>query len=253
MELEIQHLSCSNGKKKREVKVFTDLNLVIPSHAFFVILGPSGCGKTTLLRALAGLKDYEGTIMENHEPIDGLSAKERGFAYISQEYALYPHMTVFDNLAFPLKNQGERYDAIFERVNQVASLLGLENFLTRKPRQLSGGQCQRVALGRALIRLTEVYLLDEPFSNLDEKLSYELRELLRTIHQESGATFIYCTHQIEEALALGNELCVLSKDGEVLQVGKPRDVYYHPQSEVVQELFQAYNQSRKKFEEAVRE
>lgn len=253
MELEIQHLSCSNGKKKKEVKVFSDLNLKIPSHAFFVVLGPSGCGKTTLLRALAGLKDYEGNILEDHEPIDGLSPKERGFAYISQEYALYPHMTVFDNLAFPLKNQGEHYDAIFQRVHQVASLLGLENLLTRKPRQLSGGQCQRVALGRALIRLTEVYLLDEPFSNLDEKLSYELRELLRTIHQESGATFIYCTHQIEEALTLGDELCVLSKDGRVLQVGKPRNVYYHPQNKEVQELFQAYDLSKKKFEEAVKE
>jgi len=254
MELNIQNLSFTYAKKKAPKKVvFSNLSFTIPSGSFYSIVGPSGCGKTTLLRCLAGLAEYEGTILGDGVSLEALGPEKRQFAYISQEYALYPHMTVFDNLAYPLKSQGVPYDEIFKRVYAVADSLGLRPFLTRKPKQLSGGQCQRVAFGRAMIRFAKVYLLDEPFSNIDEKLSFELKELLRQLHEETGATFVYCTHQLEEAFALSNRILLLSQEGKILQEGTPRELYDHPKNEEVRAFIHASDAAHAAYQEIVKE
>jgi ABC-type sugar transport system ATPase subunit len=253
MKLEIEHLHFAYSKKKRKIlsvhEVFHDCSFSVASGEFFSIMGPSGCGKSTLLRILAGLLPYQGTIKGDGADLLSVSPQMRGFAYISQEYALYPHMTVYDNLAFPLKMQGADYEEINRRVLEVAEKLSMTPFLSRKPRNLSGGQQQRVALGRALIRGTRVYLLDEPFSNIDPTLEGEYRSLLRKIHDESGATFIYCTHALEEALSLSEKILVFSSSGVIEQIGTPREIYFHPATEEVASLVKANQELEARWKE----
>lgn len=251
MRLTISHLRFSYQSKKGTHPVFSDLNLEIPSSSFCVLLGPSGCGKSTLLRCLAGFLDYEGTVEADGMPLETIPSSKRGFAYLSQEYDLYPHMTVFDNLAFPLKNEGAGYDEINARVAETAKRLGLYPFLSRKPRQLSGGQCQRVALGRALIRFASLYLLDEPFSNVDESTRALLFALLKEIHAESQATFLYATHSLSEAMRLGEGIAVLNAKGELEQVGTPKEIYFHPKQGIATDLVKSDREAKARFEEAV--
>ncbi len=205
-----------------------NLSLEIKDKEFMVLVGPSGCGKSTALRMLAGLEDVsEGTIAIGDRVVNDVSPRDRDIAMVFQSYALYPHMTVYNNLGFGLKMRGKPRPMIDTRVKGAANVLGLDAFLQRKPRQLSGGQRQRVALGRAIVRDPQVFLLDEPLSNLDAKLRVQTRIELQKQHQALGATFIYVTHDQVEAMTMGDRIAVI-KDGVLQQVAPPRDVYDHP-------------------------
>jgi len=195
---------------------------------FLVLLGPSGSGKTTLLRMIAGLESpTSGEIWIGGKNVTGLVPRERGIAMVFQSYALYPHLTVFGNIAFPLKAQGVPKGLHQEKVSRAASLLGISALLSRKPRELSGGERQRVALARALVREPSVFLLDEPLSNLDAKLRASAREELQQFHKRVGTTTVYVTHDQVEAMAMGDRIVVLNK-GVVRQVGTPTEVYDDP-------------------------
>jgi len=210
------------------VKVIDNLNLTIADGEFFTFVGPSGCGKSTLLNLIAGLDDIQhGVIRFDGRAINELAPGERDVAMVFQSYALYPHLTVFDNLAFPLKIRKQRQCDIARQVTAVARTLGLEDLLGRKPRELSGGQRQRVALGRALIRRPRVFLMDEPLSNLDARLRLEMRAELKRLHGEYRITTVYVTHDQEEALALSGRIAVLDR-GRIQQCGTPEDVYADP-------------------------
>jgi multiple sugar transport system ATP-binding protein len=193
-----------------------------------VLVGPSGCGKSTALRMLAGLEEItEGEIKIGERIVNEIPARERDIAMVFQSYALYPHMTVHDNMAFGLKMRGTPKAEIESKVGEAAKILGLDPFLQRKPRQLSGGQRQRVALGRAIVRNPQVFLLDEPLSNLDAQLRVETRINLQKLHQDLGATFIYVTHDQVEAMTMGDRIAVM-KDGLLQQVASPREIYDNP-------------------------
>jgi multiple sugar transport system ATP-binding protein len=193
-----------------------------------VIVGPSGCGKSTLLRMIAGLEDIsEGTLAIDGKIINDLSPRDRDIAMVFQNYALYPHMTVYDNMAFGLKLKKFSKSAIKERVMQTAKLLEIEDELYRKPKTLSGGQRQRVAIGRAIIRRPKVFLFDEPLSNLDAKLRSQMRIELQKLHREIKATMIYVTHDQTEAMTLGNRIAVLNK-GKLMQLDTPLHLYQNP-------------------------
>jgi len=195
---------------------------------FCVLLGPSGCGKSTLLRIVAGLETAtSGNLLVDDVRIDGLSPRERDVAFVFQNYALYPHMTVFDNLAFSLKLQGVAKSEIQTRVRETARLLEIDSQLTKKPQQLSGGQRQRVALGRAIVRRPKIFLFDEPLSNLDATLRANMRVELARLHERLGATMLYVTHDQAEAMTLGEKIIVLNH-GAVQQVGTPRQIYRQP-------------------------
>ncbi len=210
--------------------VIDPLDLTIHDGEFFTFVGPSGCGKSTILNMIAGLEaPTTGEIYFNDRPMTNVPTKDRDVAMVFQSYALYPHMTVFSNIAFPLRMHKVPRAEIESAVEQTASLLGLENLLQRRPVQLSGGQRQRVALARAIVRKPRVFLLDEPLSNLDAKLRVEMRTELRRLHRELGATTIYVTHDQEEALGLSNRLVVLA-EGKVHQCGTPSEVYDRPAS-----------------------
>ena len=211
-----------------ETAVVNNLNIHVKDTEFMVVVGPSGCGKTTALRMLAGLEDItEGQIKIGDRVVNEVPPRDRDIAMVFQSYALYPHMTVYDNMAFGLKLRGMPREEIELRVNKAAKVLGLGPLLKRKPRQLSGGQRQRVALGRAIVREPQVFLLDEPLSNLDAKLRVQTRiELLRQ-HRALHATFIYVTHDQVEAMTMGDRIAVM-KDGILQQVAPPREVYDHP-------------------------
>jgi multiple sugar transport system ATP-binding protein len=211
-----------------DVTAIRDLNLQVRDTEFMVLVGPSGCGKTTALRMLAGLEEItEGAIKIGDRVVNDVPARERDVAMVFQSYALYPHMSVYDNMAFGLRMRGVPKRQIDEKVRSTATMLGLEPLLQRKPRQLSGGQRQRVALGRAIVRNPQVFLLDEPLSNLDAQLRVETRIHLQRLHRELGATFIYVTHDQVEAMTMGDRIAVL-KDGILQQVASPRDLYDHP-------------------------
>jgi multiple sugar transport system ATP-binding protein len=193
-----------------------------------VLVGPSGCGKSTALRMLAGLEDItEGNIKIGDRVVNEVSARDRDIAMVFQSYALYPHMTVYDNMAFGLRMRGASASEVESKVQDAAKMLGLDHFLQRKPRQLSGGQRQRVALGRAIVRHPQAFLLDEPLSNLDAALRVETRINLQRLHQELEETFIYVTHDQVEAMTMGDRIAVL-KDGVLQQCAPPREVYDHP-------------------------
>jgi multiple sugar transport system ATP-binding protein len=205
-----------------------DFNLEIKDTEFMVLVGPSGCGKSTALRMLAGLEEVtEGDIRIGDQVVNDVPPRDRDIAMVFQSYALYPHMTVFDNLAFGLRMRGTPRQEIERRVNTAANILELGPLLKRKPRQLSGGQRQRVALGRAIVREPQAFLLDEPLSNLDAKLRIQTRIELQKQHRALHATFIYVTHDQVEAMTMGDRIAVM-KDGILQQVAPPREIYDKP-------------------------
>ncbi len=205
-----------------------DFNLDIEKGEFIVFVGPSGCGKSTTLRMIAGLEDISnGEFMINGKRANEMGPREREVAMVFQSYALYPQMTVFDNIAFGLTLQGVDEDVIEEKVKHTAGILGLTDYLDRLPRALSGGQRQRVAIGRAIIRKVGIFLMDEPLSNLDAKQRVTMRSEIAQIHQSTGATTIYVTHDQTEAMTLADRIVVM-KDGYVQQVGTPYELYHDP-------------------------
>jgi multiple sugar transport system ATP-binding protein len=216
------------SKRFGDVTVLQDLDLTIRSGEFFTFVGPSGCGKSTVLNMIAGLEDASGgAILFDGAPVAERSPKDRDVAMVFQSYALYPHMTVRENIAFPLRMRKEQNRVIESEVRRVADLLGLGDLLARRPRELSGGQRQRVALGRAIVRRPKVFLMDEPLSNLDARLRVEMRAELKRLHRELGATTVYVTHDQAEAMGLSGRMAVLDR-GQVRQVGEPREVYRRP-------------------------
>ena len=211
-----------------DVHVIKDVSLDIKSQSFTVLVGPSGCGKSTMLRMIAGLEDINsGTISIDGQVVNDLPPKQRNIAMVFQSYALYPHMTVFDNMAFGLKLEKRSKDEINERVQEAARILQIEDYLHRKPKQLSGGQRQRVAIGRAITRKPKVFLFDEPLSNLDAALRVQMRVELAKLHDQLNATMIYVTHDQTEAMTLANDIVVLD-EGIVSQKGSPMDLYNDP-------------------------
>jgi multiple sugar transport system ATP-binding protein len=211
-----------------ELTVVRDFNVEIKDKEFMVLVGPSGCGKSTALRMLAGLESItDGQIRIGERVVNSLPAKDRDIAMVFQSYALYPHMSVYDNMAFPLQMQHMSKGDIDKRVKQASGILGLDNFLKRKPRALSGGQRQRVALGRAIVRNPKVFLLDEPLSNLDAKLRGQTRIELQKLHRDLETTFIYVTHDQVEAMTMGDRIAIMN-DGVLQQVGTPGEIYDHP-------------------------
>jgi multiple sugar transport system ATP-binding protein len=205
-----------------------DLSLEIEDKEFLVLVGPSGCGKSTVIRLLAGLEELtEGKIFIGDQLVNDLPVRDRDISMVFQSYALYPHMTVFDNMAFGLRMHGQPKDEVKHRVETAAEALGIGTLLKRKPGQLSGGQRQRVALGRAIVREPQVFLFDEPLSNLDAKLRVQMRTELSKLHQRLGTTFIYVTHDQVEAMTMATRIAVL-KDGALHQVGAPEELYFQP-------------------------
>lgn len=210
------------------VQAVFDFNLDIEDKEFIVFVGPSGCGKSTTLRMIAGLEDItSGELYIDGELMNNVNPKDRGIAMVFQSYALYPHMTVFNNMAFGLQLRRVPREEIERRVAEAARILGLEKFLDRYPRQLSGGQNQRVALGRAIVRNAKVFLMDEPLSNLDAKLRVTMRGELTKLHRNLGSTTIYVTHDQIEAMTMASRIVVM-RDGRIQQVGNPKEIYEHP-------------------------
>ena len=215
-------------KQFGKVVAVDGLNLEIQDKEFVVLLGPSGCGKTTVLRCIAGLESSDkGEIYIGNRLVNKLEPKQRDIAMVFQTYALYPHMTVFQNLAFPLENANLPKETIKEKVEKAAKLLRIENLLQRRPKQLSGGQRQRVALGRAMVREPKVFLMDEPLSNLDAKLRVYMRAELKKLQKDLGITTIYVTHDQVEAMTMGDRVAILNS-GALQQYGKASNIYFHP-------------------------
>lgn len=215
-------------KKFGEVTAVNDLSYKLDDKEFLVLVGPSGCGKTTALRCLAGLEDVtSGTIKIGDRVVNDVAPKDRDIAMVFQSYALYPHLSVFDNMAFGLKLRKMPKNEIEERVKKSAKILGIEMLLKRKPRELSGGQRQRVAVGRAIVREPKVFLFDEPLSNLDAKLRVQMRAEITKLHQQLKTTFIYVTHDQVEAMTMGTRICVLNY-GKTQQMDTPQTLYDKP-------------------------
>ena len=215
------------------VVAVSDFNLDIADKEFIILVGPSGCGKSTTLRMIAGLEEItEGEIYIDDRLVNDVQPKDRDIAMVFQNYALYPHMTVFDNMAFGLKLRKTPKDEIKRRVNEAAKILEIEHLLDRKPKALSGGQRQRVALGRAIVRDPKVFLMDEPLSNLDAKLRVQMRVEITKLHQRLATTIIYVTHDQTEAMTMGSRIVVM-KDGFIQQVDSPGQLYLHPNNTFV--------------------
>ncbi len=207
-----------------------ELNIEVPDKEFLVLVGPSGCGKSTTLRMLAGLEEIsDGEILIGDRIVNNVAPKDRDIAMVFQSYALYPHMTVYDNMAFGLRLRKTPKQVIDERVREAGKSLGIEHLLDRRPRQLSGGQRQRVAVGRAIVREPSVFLMDEPLSNLDAKLRVEARSFISKLHQRLGTTFIYVTHDQVEAMTMGTRIAVMSV-GELQQLDTPYNLYHNPRN-----------------------
>ncbi len=220
-----------------DVVAVDDLSLAIQDQEFIVLVGPSGCGKSTTLRMVAGLEEItSGTIGIGGRIVNEVPPKDRDIAMVFQNYALYPHMTVFKNMAFGLKMRKVRAGEIKEKVHQTARMLGIEHLLERKPKALSGGECQRVALGRAIVRTPRVFLFDEPLSNLDAKLRAHMRAEIRTLQRKLGTTGVYVTHDQEEAMTLGDRLVIMDR-GAVQQCDTPLEVYHAPANRFVAGFF----------------
>ncbi|MEN2767739.1 ABC transporter ATP-binding protein [Ornithinibacillus xuwenensis] len=224
-ELKLEHIQ---KKYDKEVIAVNDFNLHIKDKEFIVFVGPSGCGKSTTLRMIAGLEEItEGNLLIDDKKMNDVAPKDRDIAMVFQNYALYPHMNVYDNMAFGLKLRKFKKDEIDKRVQNAAKILGLEAYLDRKPKALSGGQRQRVALGRAIVRDAKVFLMDEPLSNLDAKLRVQMRAEIQKLHKRLQTTTIYVTHDQTEAMTMATRLVVM-KDGVIQQVGAPKEVYDNP-------------------------
>ncbi|MBR4078722.1 MAG: sn-glycerol-3-phosphate ABC transporter ATP-binding protein UgpC [Christensenellaceae bacterium] len=205
-----------------------DFNLEIQDKEFIVLVGPSGCGKSTTLRMIAGLEDItSGELHIDEKLMNDVAPKDRDIAMVFQNYALYPHMTVFENMAFALKLRHMKKDQIKEKVHEAAAILGIEDLLERKPKALSGGQRQRVAIGRAIVREPKAFLMDEPLSNLDAKLRNQMRAEILKLRQRIDTTFIYVTHDQTEAMTLGDRI-VIMKDGYIQQIGTPQELFNKP-------------------------
>jgi sn-glycerol 3-phosphate transport system ATP-binding protein len=215
------------------VEAVRDVSLTVPNGSFTVLLGPSGCGKSTLLRMIAGLETItSGVCKIGDRVVNEIEPADRDIAMVFQNYALYPHMSVYDNMAYGLRNRGMPKPEIDKRVREAATLLAIEEYLTRKPRALSGGQRQRVAMGRAIVREPQVFLFDEPLSNLDAKLRVTMRLEIRRLHNRLNATSIFVTHDQVEAMTLADQVVVMSA-GKIEQIGAPGEVYKHPASRFV--------------------
>ncbi|WP_216829359.1 ABC transporter ATP-binding protein [Alkalihalobacterium elongatum] len=213
-----------------DVTAVTDFNLDIKDKEFIVFVGPSGCGKSTTLRMIAGLEDIsKGDLFIGDKRVNDVAPKDRDIAMVFQNYALYPHMNVYDNMAFGLKLRKFKKEEIDRRVKEAAKILGLEEMLDRKPKAMSGGQRQRVALGRAIVRDPQVFLMDEPLSNLDAKLRVQMRAEITKLHHRLQTTTIYVTHDQTEAMTMATRI-VIMKDGFIQQVGSPKDVYDNPEN-----------------------
>src|SRR5574344_64396 len=211
-----------------KVQAVFDFNLEVKDKEFIVFVGPSGCGKSTTLRMIAGLEEISsGELYIDDEFCNYTAPKDRNIAMVFQSYALYPHMTVYDNMAFGLKMKKTPKNEIKERIMEAAKILDIEQYLDRKPRELSGGQRQRVALGRAIVRNAKIFLMDEPLSNLDAKLRVAMRSEIIKLHQKIGATTIYVTHDQTEAMTMADRIVVM-KEGYIQQVGTPYDLYFNP-------------------------
>ena len=214
-------------------KIIDNVSLTVEDKEFLVLVGASGCGKSTLLRMIAGLEDItEGEIYIDDKCVNNIHPKDRDIAFVFQNYALYPHMSVYENMAFPLKMRKMSKKEIEAKVKEAAEILDLTELLNRKPKQLSGGQRQRVALGRAIVRNPKVFLMDEPLSNLDAKLRIQMRSEIKKLHKKLQTTFIYVTHDQTEALTMGDRIAVIDK-GVIQQIGKPIDVYNNPTNKFV--------------------
>lgn len=215
-------------KRYGEVEAVKDFNLDIKDKEFIVFVGPSGCGKSTTLRMIAGLEEIsDGELFIEDRLVNNVAPKDRDIAMVFQNYALYPHMNVYENMAFGLKLRKISKDEIDRRVNEAAKILGIEEYLKRKPKALSGGQRQRVALGRAIVREPKVFLMDEPLSNLDAKLRVQMRAEILKLHEKLQTTFIYVTHDQTEAMTMASRI-VIMRDGIIQQVGSPKEVYEQP-------------------------
>jgi multiple sugar transport system ATP-binding protein len=211
-----------------DVEALSSVNLFVDNGEFCVLLGPSGCGKSTLLQIVAGLTSQdEGSVLVDNRPIDHLSPRDRDVAMVFQSYALYPHMTVAQNLAFGLRMRGVPKDAIRKSIDETANLLGIHDLLKRRPRELSGGQRQRVAMGRALVRRPQLFLLDEPLSNLDAMLRISVRLELMRLHKQIQGTILYVTHDQVEAMTLGDKVVIMNA-GSIHQIDRPEIIYDHP-------------------------
>ena len=231
----------TNVKKvyDNNVVAVQEFNLDIADKEFIVFVGPSGCGKSTTLRMIAGLEDISGGTVEiDGVVVNDLQPRDRDIAMVFQNYALYPHLTVFENMAFPLRLKKMSQDEVYERVTNAAEILGITEYLTRKPRALSGGQRQRVAIGRAMVRDSKVFLMDEPLSNLDAKLRNQMRAEIILLRQKIDTTYIYVTHDQTEAMTLGDRI-VIMKDGFIQQVGTPTEVFDMPVNLFVAEFIGA--------------
>ncbi len=226
-ELKLEHIYKQYDKNIIAVQ---DFNLHIKDKEFIVFVGPSGCGKSTTLRMIAGLEEIsKGSFFIDGKKMNNVAPKDRDIAMVFQNYALYPHMTVYDNMAFGLKLRKFSKSEIEQRVKEAARILGLEQYLNRKPKALSGGQRQRVALGRAIVRDAKVFLMDEPLSNLDAKLRVQMRAEITKLHQRLQTTTIYVTHDQTEAMTMATRLVVM-KDGIIQQIGAPKTVYEEPEN-----------------------
>lgn len=214
--------------RKDSFRAVKSIDLEVRDKEFMVLVGPSGCGKSTSLRMIAGLEDITSGVMKlGDRVINDVQPKNRDIAMVFQNYALYPHMTVFDNMAFGLKLLRKPRDEIKRRVDEAAAILGLEELLDRKPKALSGGQRQRVAVGRAIVRKPRVFLFDEPLSNLDAKMRVQMRAEISRLHAQLDATMIYVTHDQVEAMTMGDRICVMN-NGSIMQVDTPLEIYNHP-------------------------
>ncbi len=220
-----KHVNKTYDNKKL---IINDVSLEIQDKEFIVLVGASGCGKSTALRMIAGLEDISsGEILIDDKVVNNVHPKDRDIAFVFQSYALYPHMSVYDNIAFGLKMRKVDKETIDKKVKEAAEILNLTQYLDRKPKQLSGGQRQRVALGRAIVRNPKVFLMDEPLSNLDAKLRVQMRSEIKKLHKKLQTTFIYVTHDQTEALTMGDRIVVLDK-GVIQQVDTPQNIYSNP-------------------------
>lgn len=233
--VEFTHFSCYYKRKNELTKALDDLSFSIAEGELFVVVGESGCGKTTLLKSVMGLSEYlEGELTVDGISVDSLDVRHSNIGYVSQEAALYPHLTVYENIAFPLRSMHTAQEEVDRRVKDIAQILDVTWLLTRKPRQLSWGQRQRIAIARALIKNPSILLLDEPFSNADPKLRTELRCLLRSIHQQLQTTMLFVTHDLGEAFSLADRMLVLEQ-GHTADIGSPAELLQNHRSALLED------------------